>query len=442
MNKILAIIILTFKEVIRKKIFLIILLFTVLLIASSALFPAVGEGGKVKLVEIWLVRGISFFGMIMAIFLAGASIPSEIEAKLVYFVVSKPVSKETYLIGKFLGFCLVIACFIAVIGMIGIIYLHTVDFVTSKGQTGISYPKSPIKADKFSFVQPPGQSGAGMLGTKEGEQPVSVTLKGDGDNEATWYFENLDRYTLKDPVEIKLSAQIMESQYQISSDMALVIRNVSEEKETTQRFKLFYERPIVLQFPRSYIDAMGRVNITAQRINPASQLTVTPESLVILSAPSSFEWNFFKASLLIYLRIVLVMGIVIGASTVLSGGVTIFLGLFLYFTGSAMGFLRESLAVMEKMMKIIAEQSLQSSAGRQVPYEDIMPLWLMKLSKAVSYFVFDVLPDLGKYDGTDLLLTAQPVTANMIGGSFSYMLMYVSVVFIIGWIGFRSRDLQ
>ncbi|MBI4833468.1 MAG: ABC transporter permease [Planctomycetes bacterium] len=442
MSKILAIIILTFKEVIRKKIFLIIGLFTILLIASSALFPAIGEGGKVKLVEIWLVRGISFFGMIMAIFLAGASIPAEIEAKLVYFVVSKPVSKETYLIGKFLGFCLVIACFIAVIGIIGIIYLHTVDFITAKNQTGISYPKESIKADSFYFVQPPNQPGAGMMGVKETNQPVTVTLKGDGDNEATWYFENLDKDTLKDPVEIKLTAQIRESQYQISSDMALVIRNITEEKETTQRFTLFYERPIVLQFDRSYIDALGKVNITAKRINPASELTVTPESLAILSAPSSFEWNFFKTSLLIYLRIILIMGILIGVSTFLSGGVTIFLGIFLYFTGSAMGFFRESLTAMEKMMKIIAEQNLQAAAGRHVPYEDVMPLWLMKLSKSVSYFVFEILPDLGKYDGTNLLLTAQPVTKDLIGGSFSYMLIYVSVVFIIGWIGFRSRDLQ
>jgi ABC-type transport system involved in multi-copper enzyme maturation permease subunit len=195
-----------------------------------------------------------------------------------------------------------------------------------------------------------------------------------------------------------------------------------------------------VEFNPAYIDDMGRVQITIKRTNPYSELTITPESLIILSAPRSFEWNFLKCSIVIFLQIILILGLVMAGSTILSGGVNILLGLFLYFTGSAMGFFRESLVTMERAMKVV-EQSIIT--GQALPPDaDVMPLWLMKTSKFVSDFVFSLVPDLGKYDATDFLLNMRVLPADFISGALYYLGVYLLIAFIVGWIGFRSRDFK
>lgn len=454
MEKILAVIILTYKETIRKRIFLVVALFAVVLVLSSALFPVVNPENRVKLVEIWLIRGISLFGMIMAIFLVGTSIPSDIEDRRIHLLLSKPISKEIFLVGKFLGFCFVIALFIAAIGIIGIIYLHLIDFISSDKSSNISHPVAPIKASQFSFIQPAKQPNALMEGSYKEQHKgndtwqgldvpwngLSINLKGEDTNYVAWYFENLKKDELSNPVRIKVTALITEGRYKMSSDVVLFIFNPLDKKETAQRVTLSYGKPKIVEFNPAYIDDLGRVQITIKRTNPYSELTITPESLIILSAPRSFEWNFLKCSIVIFLQIILILGLVMAGSTILSGGVNILLGLFLYFTGSAMGFFRESLVTMERAMKVV-EQSIIT--GQALPPDaDVMPLWLMKTSKFVSDFVFSLVPDLGKYDATDFLLNMRVLPANFISGALYYLGVYLLIAFIVGWIGFRSRDFK
>lgn len=463
MEKILAVITLTYRETVRKRIFLVVALFALVLVLSSALFPAVNPENRVKLVEIWLVRGISFFGMIMAIFLVSTSIPSDIEDRRMYLLLSKPISKETFLAGKFLGFCFVIALFMAVIGIIGIIYLHLIDFISSDKSSNISHPIAPIKASQFSFIQPAKQPNALMEGTymeqhennntwKRLDVPwngLSLNLKGEDKNYAAWYFENLEKEELSNPVRVKINALATEGKYKLSSEVALFISNPSArtnrsdgllKKETVQRAILSYGKPVIVEFNPDYIDDLGRVQITIQRTNPYSELVITPESLVILSTPRSFEWNFLKCIIVIFLQIVLILALVMACSTILSGGVNILIGIFLYFTGSTMGFFRESVFAMERAMKIM-EQSIIT--GKALPPDaDVMPLWLMKTSKAVSDIVFSIVPDLGKYDATEYLLNMRVLPVDVISGALYYLGLYLLIAFIIGWIGFRSRDFK
>jgi ABC-type transport system involved in multi-copper enzyme maturation permease subunit len=452
MDKILTIISLTYKEAIRKRIFLIVIIFTALLVISSALFPVVGAEGRVKLVEIWIIRGISLFGMMLAIFLSAVSIPGDIEAKRMYLLLTKPISKETFLIGKFIGFCFIIALFIAVIGLIGVIYLNFIDLISSDNISSISHPVSVIKASKFSFIQQQKQSKATIegqyLSDTSGEkswsgleipwQGMQVSLKGEDNNFVAWSFEHLDKNNLPDPVRLKIIGKISEGQYKISSDIELYVRNQVTKAETVKRLTLVYEKPLIVEIDKSYIDDLGRVQFTIRRFNPESQLVVTPESLIILSAPGSFTWNFIKCCLVIFLQIILVLGLVMAASTVLSGPVNIFFGLFLFFCGNAMAFFRESLEAMNQAIRIIQESVV---AGKAIPAgADIMPLWVMQISDSISRVMFNILPDLGKYDGVSFLLAGKTVPTEIMSGSFTYMTGYILIALVIGWIGFRSRD--
>jgi ABC-2 type transport system permease protein len=54
------------------------------------------------------LTGVYFFNAIIALFLGTTSFFKDIDRKVVYFILSKPVSRVQFVIGKFLGLCLVL----------------------------------------------------------------------------------------------------------------------------------------------------------------------------------------------------------------------------------------------------------------------------------------------------------------------------------------------
>src|SRR3972149_6053962 len=145
MSKVFAIATLTLKEAYRKKVFLVLLVFALALVSSSAFFPVMDAETKIALVKIWSVRAITFFSALVAIFLASVSIPSDVDERRIYTLVSKPVSKPVIFLGKFIGFAMVIAIFLLVTGAITRVYIRLVQ-ITSSGNVALE-SKPQILAD-------------------------------------------------------------------------------------------------------------------------------------------------------------------------------------------------------------------------------------------------------------------------------------------------------
>ena len=105
MNKMLAIALNTFREAIRERILYGFLFFAVVLILFTIVLGKLSIGDEIRpTVDIGLA-GISFFSALMAIFLGITLLHKEIERRTIYPVLSKPISRASYLIGKFLGLC-------------------------------------------------------------------------------------------------------------------------------------------------------------------------------------------------------------------------------------------------------------------------------------------------------------------------------------------------
>jgi ABC-type transport system involved in multi-copper enzyme maturation permease subunit len=54
------------------------------------------------------LAGIYFFNAIIALFLGTTSFFKDVDRKTVYFILSKPISRRQFLVGKFFGLCLVL----------------------------------------------------------------------------------------------------------------------------------------------------------------------------------------------------------------------------------------------------------------------------------------------------------------------------------------------
>lgn len=93
----------TFREGVRKKTLVAFLMFGMLTLASSMFLTVFSPGEEVKIVKDVCLTAITFFGMLITVFVSGAMVPAEMENRVFYTVISKPLRRSTYLLGKFLG---------------------------------------------------------------------------------------------------------------------------------------------------------------------------------------------------------------------------------------------------------------------------------------------------------------------------------------------------
>jgi ABC-type transport system involved in multi-copper enzyme maturation permease subunit len=103
MNKVLAIARNTFREAIRDRILYGFLFFAVALILFSLVLGKLSFNEEIRCTIDVGLAGISFFAALMSIFLGITLLHKEIEKRTIYPVLSKPVTRGAYLIGKFLG---------------------------------------------------------------------------------------------------------------------------------------------------------------------------------------------------------------------------------------------------------------------------------------------------------------------------------------------------
>jgi len=63
------------------------------------------------------LTGIYFFNAIVALFLGTTSFFKDVDRKVVYFILSKPVSRAQFVLGKFFGLCMVLLLTSAILGV-------------------------------------------------------------------------------------------------------------------------------------------------------------------------------------------------------------------------------------------------------------------------------------------------------------------------------------
>ena len=103
MTSILAIARNTFKEAIRDRILYGFIFFAVSLILFSVVLGQLSFNQQIRVTMDVGLAGISLFSVLIAIFLGINLLHKEIEKRTIYPVLSKPVSRTSYLLGKFLG---------------------------------------------------------------------------------------------------------------------------------------------------------------------------------------------------------------------------------------------------------------------------------------------------------------------------------------------------
>lgn len=106
----------TFREAVRDRILYGILGFGILY-SLTVIFLAKLSLGEILMIKSFGLAGVYIFGLIITIFLGASSIHREIERRTLYFVLSKPVSRSSVILGKFLGLYAAIALTVLIMAL-------------------------------------------------------------------------------------------------------------------------------------------------------------------------------------------------------------------------------------------------------------------------------------------------------------------------------------
>lgn len=93
----------TFKEAVRNKVFYLLIVFGILAALSSQVVGMLTIGDRVKVLKDVGLAAIDFFSVLIAIFTGINLVYKEIDKKTIYNILSKPISRAVFIVGKFFG---------------------------------------------------------------------------------------------------------------------------------------------------------------------------------------------------------------------------------------------------------------------------------------------------------------------------------------------------
>jgi len=116
-NQVVAIAVNTFRETIRDRILAVIVVFALLMIVGGLWLGSISLGEQGRMMIDFGLVAVTFFGLIVAVFVAAGLVHKEVEKRTVFVLFSKPVSRSAFIGGKFIGLCGTMAVVLSGMGL-------------------------------------------------------------------------------------------------------------------------------------------------------------------------------------------------------------------------------------------------------------------------------------------------------------------------------------
>lgn len=102
-QKIIALSLISVKEAVGKKVIYVSIFFAFIIILVSRIFTSITPGAEISFMTDIGLTAISFLGGMTVLFLASDFIPDEIRKRTIYTVLTYPVHRFEFILGKFFG---------------------------------------------------------------------------------------------------------------------------------------------------------------------------------------------------------------------------------------------------------------------------------------------------------------------------------------------------
>lgn len=414
---------LTLQEAARRKIFTVLLLFAVVVLSSATFFPMIDDlEARLRLIQLWSLRATVLFSAIVAVFVAGHSLPSDMDQRRIYTLATKPLSKIVLFLGRALGFALLLGIFLAIMGSVTVAYLRL-----SSAFGGPAFPElkaeprlAPAVVESKEGVPHPDkketyllrESGADLRFRFRGLDPDSfpATIRGEG------------TLTLND-----------ESGYRFSGTVVVEVSG-----STRQEIQAYSATPFSFLFPRTAISKDGEVEIRISRQDPRLLVAGSPDSVVLIGGSEPYEWNFAKGMLLLYFHSLILLSVTLMASAFLSAPVSIVLGVFVFLVGLVHGFIAEGVRDIDRHLRA-RDEAIRT--GRPAPRNpEGIPVGILQTSSALSRVALNAVGDYRTFDFTPHLIHDLAVPPSDLGRAGLDMLLRCGLLLGLGSLVMRFKE--
>jgi hypothetical protein len=116
----------TFTEMARLRVFYVLAIFALVLIASSSFLARMSFEQELRVTRDIALGAVSFFLSLLAIVATAQLLPRDMEDRVIYSVLAKPVPRFEYMLGKFLGILALLILSLAAMSVLclAVIYLR------------------------------------------------------------------------------------------------------------------------------------------------------------------------------------------------------------------------------------------------------------------------------------------------------------------------------
>jgi len=119
-----------FRESVRDKVLYNLVAFALLLIGASYLIGQLTAGQDVKIIKDLGLAASSMIGLFIAVFFGIGLVTKEVERRSIYSVLSKPITRSQFIVGKYLGLVVTLLINLAVMAVAFYLVLAYLDWVT------------------------------------------------------------------------------------------------------------------------------------------------------------------------------------------------------------------------------------------------------------------------------------------------------------------------
>lgn len=476
---------LSFMEAIRRRLLWALSGFLLVLLFASWFVDYKPEDQVRTYVQI-VYLAMTLLLIVAAALVAAFSLPADIRNQTIHTIVTKPVERFEIILGRFLGYTGLMTLILAVMTTVSLGYmLRQLDpdakrenararipvygELSYSGTTGDNVgrewdyrryiaggPNSPHRAI-WTFNELPA-SLANRTGDVDCEFAFDIfrTTKGEEGKGVfctftftTWratqrpevYREELDREKSKAATSRELEAEFAEQKgfFEIRSRQMFDYRTVDLKIPSG-----FFRN--ALQGLADKPAGTPTVTVTVKCESPSQYVGMARYDFYLLDSEGFFWTNFFKGMIGLWLRLCIVIGLAVTASTYLSGVISFLVTLLIFLLGYFQNFIKElaeGKAVgggpMEALVRLVNRENLvtplDSTPGATAAItSDYGFRWLFRI-------ILDLIPDVDRFTWTGYVAEGFNISGGQIALGVLLMLGYLLPCFVLGYYLIRSREI-
>ena len=427
----------TFRRCIRRKVLLVLGLFVLVLVAGGPLAPAFDPVERLKLLISLCLASAAFFGIIVAVFLAATALPEDRQEQTIITILTKPVGRFNYLLGRITGFGMTLGLILLVMGLVSWAFLRisaaaSPDIVLT-GKRGIN-PKDvhmrsggrevPVRYSKAS--------------------PDKVILKRFGPTDETLVFTfrpDLGRLA-EDNVTVEITPFIGAGIKLPSTDAVITVESRAGESRRKLSFarKLNSDFTTAIEFPRDLIDPVEGVDVTLHRKDPEAFLRLGMDEVQLMAPPAPFEYSLFKAFLVLFCGLQLIVVISVTAGTFLSAWVAVLASFAACFFGQFNQYMQEYMASLQGQVGLLGMYAMPGRAAPGVGQDPFFIRAVNQVLKGVLWIVTRIVPDFEHFKATSFLTASRDVPGSAVFWALVIAVGYGVCYLILGQLVFWRRE--